>query len=110
MMPATRQSPSPTEKVVSMNNHKKYRGIRSMLAGLATSVALLSTPVLAQEVSDGVVKIGVLTDMSGVFSDMNGNGSVVAAQLGVEDFGGSVLGKPIQLVSADHQHKADVGT
>lgn len=81
-----------------------------MLAALAAGAALISTPALADGISDDVVKIGVLTDMSGVFSDMNGNGSVVAAQLAIEDFGGTVLDKPIQLISADHQHKADVGT
>ncbi|MCP8896514.1 ABC transporter substrate-binding protein [Shinella daejeonensis] len=81
-----------------------------MLAALAAGAAMLATPALADGVSDDVVKIGVLTDMSGVFSDMNGNGSVVAAQLAIEDFGSIVLDKPIQLISADHQHKADVGT
>lgn len=54
------------------------------------------------------VKIGVLTDMSGTYSDVSGKGSLVAAQMAIEDFGGSVLGKPIALVSADHQQKPDV--
>lgn len=60
-------------------------------------------------ISGGVVKIGVLTDMSGVYSDNSGQGSVVAAQMAVDDFGGKVLGSPIQVVSADHQGKPDVG-
>jgi len=55
------------------------------------------------------VKIGVLTDMSGVYSALSGKGSVVAAQMAVEDFGGNVLGRPIQVIFADHQNKADVG-
>lgn len=59
-------------------------------------------------ISDGVVKIGVLTDMSSIFSDIGGKGSVIAAQMAVEDFGGKVLGAPIQVVSADHQNKTDV--
>ena len=61
------------------------------------------------QVSDGVVKIGVLADMSGLYSDLSGPGSVAAAQMAVEDFGGTVLGKPIVVVSADHQNKPDVG-
>ncbi len=56
------------------------------------------------------VKIGVLTDMAGVTSDSTGRGSVEAARMAVADFGGSVLGEPIQVVFADHQHKADVGS
>lgn len=89
---------------------KKYRGTYGMLAALVMGTAWFTSPAQAQEVSDGVVKIGVLTDMSGVYSDMNGNGSVVAAQLAIEDFGKTVLGKPIELISADHQQKVDVGT
>lgn len=55
------------------------------------------------------LKIGVLTDMSSLYSDNGGPGSVVAAQMAIEDFGGSVLGRKIELVSGDHQNKADVG-
>jgi branched-chain amino acid transport system substrate-binding protein len=54
------------------------------------------------------VKLGVLTDMSGVFSDLSGAGSVEAARLAIEEFGGSVLGSKIELVQADHQHKPEV--
>jgi branched-chain amino acid transport system substrate-binding protein len=60
-------------------------------------------------VSDGVVKIGVLDDMSGVFADQQGMGDVVSAWLAVEDFGGRVLGAPIELVFGDLQNRADVG-
>src|SRR5215472_970587 len=63
----------------------------------------------APKISDDVVKIAVLNDMSGLYSDIGGVGSVAAAQLAIDEFGGKVLGKPIQLVSADHQNKADVG-
>lgn len=72
-------------------------------------LALAGLPALAQ-VSDDVVKIGVLTDMGGVTADIGGKGSVIAAELAVKEFGATVLGKPIQIVAADHQHKADVGT
>ncbi len=61
-------------------------------------------------ISDGVVKLGVLTDMTGYYSDLSGPGSVLAAKMAVEDFGGKVAGKPIQLISADHQLKADVAS
>lgn len=57
----------------------------------------------------GTVKLGVLTDMTGVFSDLTGNGSVEAAKMAVEKFGGKVGGRQIELVFADHQNKADVG-
>ena len=56
----------------------------------------------------GVVKIGVLTDMSSIFSDIGGKGSVIAAQMAADDFGGKVNGVPIKVISADHQNKTDV--
>lgn len=55
------------------------------------------------------VKIGVLTDMSGVYADITGKGSILAARMAVEDFGGKVLGKEIKVVAADHQNKPDLG-
>ncbi|MBV8467131.1 MAG: ABC transporter substrate-binding protein [Burkholderiales bacterium] len=55
------------------------------------------------------IKIGVLTDMSGVYAAVGGKGSVVAAQMAADDFGGKVLGKPITVISADHQNKPDIG-
>ncbi len=70
---------------------------------------LLSVSALHAQVSDDVVKIGVLTDMTGPSSAANGPGSVVAAQMAIDDFGATVLGKPIQLLTADHQIKPDVG-
>ncbi len=54
------------------------------------------------------VRLGVLTDFSSIFSDYTGKGSVVAVQFAVADFGGKVLGRPIEIVTADHQNKADV--
>ena len=59
--------------------------------------------------ADDTVKIGVLADMSSLYADLGGPGSVVAAQMAVDDFGGTVLGKKIEVVSADHQNKPDVG-
>lgn len=60
------------------------------------------------KISDDVVKIGVLTDMSGQFSHESGEGSVTAVKMAVEDFGGKVLGKPIEVVVADHQNRNEV--
>jgi branched-chain amino acid transport system substrate-binding protein len=80
----------------------------TLIAGLMLSTTLWSQTA-AGKISDGVVKIGVLTDMSGLYSDNSGQGSAVAAQMAVDDFGGKVLGRPIQVISADHQGKADVG-
>ncbi len=59
--------------------------------------------------SDTTVKLGVLVDMSSLYADTTGKGSVTATQMAVEDFGGKVLGRPIEVVAADHQNKPDVG-
>src|SRR5262245_32764446 len=76
---------------------------------VALSLAILvSTAALAQ-VSDDVVKIGVLTDMNGPASTPTGQGSVTAAQMAVDDFGGKVLGKPISVIVCDNQLKRDIG-
>lgn len=84
--------------------------IRTGAAVLACATLFAATASAADQapISDGVVKIGVLTDMSSIFSDIGGKGSVVAAQMAVDDFGGKVLGAPVQVVSADHQNKTDV--
>src|SRR5215468_7268359 len=74
----------------------------------AASLLVLWSPALAQ-ISDNVVKIGVLNDQSGLYADLGGPGSVTAARMAAEDAGGMVLGKPIEIVFADHQNKADVG-
>lgn len=76
---------------------------------IATGLALFATQANAQ-VSDDVVKIGVLNDQSGIYADLSGQGSVVAARMAVEDFGGTVLGKPVEIIFADHQNKPDVGS
>lgn len=83
--------------------------MRDLMLASALVALACATPAGAQ-ISDDVVKIGVLTDMAGVTADITGKGSVIAAELAVQEFGGSVLGKPIQVVAADHQHKADLGT
>ena len=70
-----------------------------MFAGLA------QIPAQAQD----RVRIGVLNDQSGVFSTYQGVGSVIAAQMAVEDYGGKAAGKPVDVITADHQNKTDVG-
>src|ERR1700744_2056771 len=71
--------------------------------------ASLGSPGARAQVSDDVVKIGVLNDQTGLYADLGGPGSVIAARMAAEDFGGQVLGKPIEIDAADHQNKADVG-
>lgn len=82
--------------------------MKRVFAGLLAA-ATLAGPVQAQ-VSDDVVKIGVLTDLTGLYSDNTGKGSVTAVTMAVEDFGGKVLGKKIEVVAADHQNKADIAS
>ena len=81
--------------------------IAAALAALAI-VPILSTGAHAQ-ISNDTVKIGVLSDMSGVYADATGPGSVEAARMAIADFGGKVNGKPIEMVAADHQNKSDIG-
>ncbi|MDE1903395.1 MAG: ABC transporter substrate-binding protein [Alphaproteobacteria bacterium] len=82
---------------------------RSLLAaGFAAALAFAATAQGAQAANDKVV-IGVMNDMSSVYSYLGGMGSVVAARMAVKDFGGKVLGKPIEVIYADHQNKPDVG-
>ena len=76
----------------------------------AFAAALLAPAVATAQVSDDVVKIGVLTDMNGPASTPTGQGSVTAAQMAVDDFGGKVLGKPVSVIVGDHQLKPDIGS
>src|SRR5471030_1040882 len=79
--------------------------VAAVVAGLALAA---SGSVANAQISDDVVKIGVLTDMSSLYSDATGKGSLVAVQMAVADYGGKVKGKPIEVVSGDHQNKPDV--
>ena len=82
----------------------------SRLKGAAAALALMLAPHLAAaQVSDEVVRIGVLTDLSGPYADFSGPGSVLATRMAIEDHGGKVLGKPVEVVNGDHQNKPDVG-
>jgi branched-chain amino acid transport system substrate-binding protein len=77
--------------------------------GLAFVVAALISTAAQAQYTNGVVKIGVLTDMSSVYSDIAGPGSVAAAKLAVEDFDPAAHGMKVEIVSADHQNKPDIG-
>ena len=83
--------------------------VKRMAIVLATVLALGPAAALAQ-VSDGVIKIGVLNDQSSLYADLAGQGSVVAARMAVEDFGADRKGMKVEIISADHQNKADVGS
>ena len=71
--------------------------------------AVFGVDTATAQISDDVVRIGVLNDQSNVYADLGGPGSVIAARMAIEDVGGKVLGKPIDILVADHQSKADVG-
>jgi branched-chain amino acid transport system substrate-binding protein len=81
---------------------------RLMLGVSALAMAAWATMASAQQLTDNVVKLGVLTDMSSLYADINGPGAVIAVQMAIEDFGGTVGGKKIEIVQADVQNKADV--
>lgn len=84
---------------------------RLMVAAAFTGALLVTGQASAAGNADGAVKIGVLGDMSGTYSTgFSGPGAVAAVKMAVDDFGGKVLGKPIQVVSADHQNKADIAS
>ncbi len=106
-----------------MNRKSRAALISGALLSLAASTALAQpapkpatqAPAVpkATKISDDVIKVGVLTDLSGVYSDVAGQGSVTAAQMAIADATGGtgkLLGKPVELVSADHQNKADIAS
>lgn len=79
---------------------------------LKTLVAVMGAAGLAvsamQAHAQDKVKIGFITDMSSLYADVEGKNGALAIQMAIDDFGGKVLGKPIELLSADHQNKADI--
>ena len=77
---------------------------------LLVAAVLATGAAHAQGVSDGVIKIGVLNDQSSLYADLAGQGSVVAARMAVEDYGAAAKGLKVEIVSADHQNKPDVGS
>jgi branched-chain amino acid transport system substrate-binding protein len=83
---------------------------RMIVSYLALAIACTIGSAQAQTKTEAPVKIGILTDMSGLYSDISGPGSVVAAKMAADEFGGKILGQQIEFVQADHQNKPDVGS
>src|SRR3979409_551325 len=84
--------------------------MKSPAAAVAALIAFAVSGTAANaQISDDAVKIGVLTDMSSLYADATGKGSLAAVQMAVSDYGGKVKGKPVEVISADHQNKPDVG-
>ena len=79
------------------------------IRGLAVAAALMCGTAHAQ-VTDGVIKIGVMNDMSGTYADLAGPGSLIAARIAVEDFGAAAKGLKVEILGADHQNKPDIGS
>jgi branched-chain amino acid transport system substrate-binding protein len=80
------------------------------LIGSAALAAVLACGTAQAQMTDGVIKIGVLNDMSGLYADLSGPGSVAAARMAVEDFGAAQKGLKVEIISGDHQNKPDVGS
>ena len=87
---------------------KNWRG--AWVLRFALLAALVAGAPARAQLSDGVVRIGVLNDQSGLFADLAGPGSVEAARMAVADFGGTVLGRPVEVLAGDHQNRPDVGS
>jgi branched-chain amino acid transport system substrate-binding protein len=77
---------------------------------IASAVFVVSLAVSAVHAEEGVLRVGIITDMSGQYADGNGRGSVIAAQMAAEEIGNVVAGRRIEIISADHQNKPDVAT
>jgi len=88
----------------------KRLAMATFCVGLGITSLGVGTASAQQKAADtSPVRIGVLTDMSGLFADISGPGAAAAVKMAVDDFGGKVLGRPIDVIFADHQNKADVG-
>ena len=75
---------------------------------LAVVLAFAAAPTAFAQISNDTVKIGFITDMSGIYADVDGPSGADAIKMAIADFGGTVNGKKIELVTADHQNKADI--
>src|SRR5674476_1047920 len=95
-------------RVIKYAQNRKI-GEAIMKSGLLSAAVAACGLLLVAPVSAQGVKIGILNDQSGVYADYGGKWSFEAAKMAVEDFGGSVLGQKIEVISADHQNKPDLG-
>src|SRR5512147_1015895 len=84
--------------------------LRNGLAVIAGSMLCLWASAVAAQMTDNVVRIGVLNDRSGLYADLSGQGSVIAAQMATEDYGAAAKGMKVEIIPADHQNKPDVGS
>src|SRR3954464_474419 len=87
----------------------RRKAMKSLRHFMVLSAVCASSSAFAQY-TDGVIKIGVMNDMSGTYSDLSGPGSVIAARMAVEDCGAAAKGLKVEIVGADHQNKPDVGS
>src|ERR1700694_1884126 len=89
--------------------HHKHRESAMTRRIFATLLLAAATPGPAHAQTSDVIRIGVLNDLSSVYSDYQGMGSVIAARMAVEDYGGKAAGKRVEIVFGDHQNKVDIG-
>ena len=82
--------------------------LKMMAVAVSAACALGAASTASAQISGDVVKIGFITDLSGLYSDIDGQGGAEAIKMAIADFGGSVNGKKIELLTADHQNKADI--
>ncbi len=82
--------------------------LKAIAVAVSATCAFAAAGAASAQVSGDVVRIGIITDMSGLYADIDGAGGVEAIKMAVADFGGSVAGKKIEVISADHQNKADI--
>jgi branched-chain amino acid transport system substrate-binding protein len=83
---------------------------RKLISTLVGAALAVGAGAASAQISDGMIKIGVMSDMSSLYADIGGPGSTLAAKMAVEDFGAAAKGMKVEVVSADHQNKADVGS
>ena len=91
-----------------VDRHQGNMSCNVKIFHLVSTAVMACSALLGTEASAQGVKIGILNDQSGVYADFGGKGSIEAAKMAIEDFGGSLLGQKIELVSADHQNKPDL--
>src|ERR1700733_3253692 len=97
-----------SRRVIKYHARNKVFGEAEMKSGMLPAAIAACSLLLAVPASAQVVKIGILNDQSGVYADYGGKYSVEAARMAVEDFGDSVIGQKIEIVTADHQNKPDL--
>jgi branched-chain amino acid transport system substrate-binding protein len=84
------------------------RKLTSIAAGVLATCTLMAAPAVQAQVSGDVIRIGLITDMSGLYSDIDGPAGAEAVRMAIADMGGAINGKKIEFIVADHQNKADV--